>query len=59
MSDSETVDFVISQTTEDDFHLLSLQQGNIYKEMVYVALQIKQDLHDTPEHSSSWQGIDQ
>ena len=61
LSDSETIDSETSQTTEvdDDFELLSLQQGNIYKEMVYVALQSKQDIHDTPGHSSNWQGIDQ
>lgn len=49
-----------SESTEDeDGRMIEVPQGNILQEMVHVALRVRQDLLDTPGHSSAWQGIDQ
>lgn len=49
-----------SESTEDeDVGTVGFNQGNIYQEMVHVALRIRKDLTDSPGHSSSCQGLDQ
>ena len=49
-----------SESTEDeDGGTLKFAQGKIFQEMVHVALRVRQDLLDTPGHSSTWHGLDQ
>lgn len=51
-SDSESTD-------DEDTSVLDIAQGNIFQEMVHVALRVRRDLLDTPGHSSSWHNLNQ
>lgn len=48
-----------SDSESEEGDRIEFAQGNIFQEMVHVALRVRQDLLNTPGHASTWQGLDQ